>query len=184
MSEENKECPRPTDRPRKSRRQSVTGYLLILFAAAFVLLLLSYFMQQRSNEETIDGLKQSMSAIQSAQQVYEKNVALTEQVANLNLSLSQLSTQMKAAQTENAQLAQQIAQLQQEIDDLTRATQALDWFWQINEAYVRGRDTLARELIETMGSDLPQYLPKESITDNYRFSPYDRYKEIYDALYE
>ena len=28
-----------------------------------------------------------------------------------------------------------------------------------------------------------EYLPKESVTDNGRFSPYDRYQEIYEALY-
>ena len=59
----------------------------------------------------------------------------------------------------------------------------MDWFWQINEAYVRGRYTQARTLIEDMGEELPEYLPKESITDNDRFSPYDRYQEIYEALY-
>jgi len=183
LSEEHKEFSPPAPRPRKSRKQAVTNYLLIMFIAAFVLLLLSFFMQQRSSEETIDGLKRSMSSMQSAQQVYEKNLSLTQKIADLNLSISQLSTQIKSMQTENTALTQQLAQLQQELDELTRATQALDWFWQINEAYVRNRHTLARELIETMGSELAQYLPKESITNNYRFSPYDRYLEIYDALY-
>ena len=33
------------------------------------------------------------------------------------------------------------------------------------------------------GSALKEYLPTESTTDNDRFSPADRYQEIYDALY-
>ena len=74
-------------------------------------------------------------------------------------------------------------ELEQENEELTKSAEALDWFWQINEAYVRGRYTQARTLIEDMGEELPEYLPKESITDNDRFSPYDRYQEIYEALY-
>ena len=56
------------------------------------------------------------------------------------------------------------------------------WFWQINEAYVRGRYTQARELIAGMGTELASCLPKESVTDTDRFSPYDRYQEICAAL--
>ena len=69
------------------------------------------------------------------------------------------------------------------MEDLTKGSQAMDWFWQINEAYARGRYSQARSLIQEMGEELPNYLPKESVTDNGRYSPYDRYQEIYNALY-
>ena len=60
----------------------------------------------------------------------------------------------------------------------------MDWFWQIDEAYVRGRWSLCRQLIESLNeAGLVQWLPTESTTDNERFSPYDRYQEIYEALY-
>jgi hypothetical protein len=45
------------DRVRPRPKVSVLGYITILFAAAFALLLLSYFMQQRNNEEVISGLR-------------------------------------------------------------------------------------------------------------------------------
>lgn len=163
-------------RAKPNGTRSVLIYLVILFAAAIILLLLAYFMQQRTNEQAIDGLKQSMSSMQSAQDIYEENIALREQ-------LEQLEEQVQAQQNENNGLERGNALLQGENDALKRSTQALDWFWQINEAYVRGRSTLARQLIEQMGPELPQYLPTESITNNDRFSPYDRYQEIYDALY-
>ena len=147
MSSEKHDLQRQADRTKPGSQRSVLVYLVILFAAAFVLLLLSYFMQQRSNEETIDGLKQSVSAIQSAQDAFEENASLKEQ-------LEELESQVQAQQNELSQ-----------------------------QAYVRGRTALARQLIEQMGSELPQYLPTESITNNERFSPYDRYQEIYDALY-
>ena len=41
------------------------GYLLVLFAAAFLLLLLAYFQQQRINADTSNALQQSVSAVQS-----------------------------------------------------------------------------------------------------------------------
>ena len=69
------------------------------------------------------------------------------------------------------------------MEDLTKSSQAMDWFWQINEAYACGRYSQARSLIQEMGEELPNYLPKESVTDNGRYSPYDRYQEIYNALY-
>lgn len=176
MSDEKHSLQRQADRAKPGSKRSVLMYLVILFAAAFILLLLSYFMQQRSNEETIDGLKQSVSAIQSAQEAYEENAALKEQ-------LEELEDQVQAQQSKLNQLELQAQSLQQQAESLEQTAQAMDWFWQINEAYVRGRYTLARQLIEQMGSELPQYLPMQSMTNNERFSPYDRYQEIYDALY-
>ena len=61
---------------------------------------------------------------------------------------------------------------------------AMDLFWQIDEAYVLGRYSLCRTLIQALEEGgLSSYLPQESITDNGRFSPADRYQEIRDALY-
>ena len=72
---------------------------------------------------------------------------------------------------------------------LERTKEAMDYFWQIDEAYVRGRYSLCRDLIavleDTSSGEAPlkSYLPQESYTDNGRFSPADRYQEIWDALY-
>lgn len=175
MNEEKRSSQRQADRSKINRSRSVLVYLVILFAAAVILLLLAYLMQQRSSEQTIDGLKQSISSMQSAQDIYDENIALREQ-------LEQLEEQAEADQSELDRLRLQVQSLQQQADSLERTAQAMDWFWQINEAYVRGRTTLARQLIEQMGDELPQYLPMESVTNNDRFSPYDRYQEICDAL--
>ena len=53
----------------------------------------------------------------------------------------------------------------------------------MNEAYVRGKYSLCRDLMEEMElRNLVSYLPTESVTNNQRFSPYDRYQEIYEAV--
>jgi len=181
VSEGKQNFQRQADRARAGSKRSVMTYMTIMFVAAFVLLLLAYFMQHRSNEEAIDGLKNSVTAMQTAQQVYEENSVLKEQV-------NQLEDQIQAMENQIAGLERSTALLQGERDSLLytheSTIQAMDWFWQINEAYVRGRTTLARELIESINqAGLTQYLPTESITDNGRFSPYERYLEIYDALY-
>lgn len=176
MSEEKHSLQRQADRTKPTGSRSVLVYLIILFIAAIILLLLAFFMQQRNNEQTINGLKQSVSTMQSVQDLYDENAALKEQ-------LEQLEEEAQAQQSELDQLNLQNRSLQQQAESLESTAQAMDWFWQINEAYVRGRYALARELIEQMGAELPQYLPMVSITNNERFSPYDRYQEIYDALY-
>ena len=163
------------EKPNKSN--PVDFYLMILFAAAFVLLLMSLMMQRRANQEAIDNLQQtSNSATESLQNTIAQNEALKEQVAALEAAQS-------VDQSTIASQEDQINDLQDQVDELTQASTALDWFWQINEAYVRGRYSLARSLIEEMGQELPESLPRESATDNDRFSPYDRYQEIYEALY-
>ncbi len=179
MSEENLQ--RKADRVKLGTRRSVFSYMIILFLAAFILLLFAYLMQQRSNEQAIDGLKDSISSMQNAQEVYEENSTLKQQLSDLQQQTDDL---IQAQKNQIDGLERSNALLINERDMLKKATQAMDWFWQINEAYVRGRITLAKELITNMKyAGLVEFLPRESITNNERFSPYDRYQEIYNALY-
>lgn len=195
MSEEQKnpssqENPSPaqenkTDKPltpgqQKRRQKSVFQYIAILFGAAFVLLLFTFVMERRQyqmlqeqNEAQIDDLQQSVNAVQSLNSLYEENAAMKEKTQEL--------------EEENQDLQEQVDQLEQQVSDLSvqaeKTSQAMDWFWQIDEAYVRGKYTLCRELMDSLEeAGLKEALPRESVTDNGRFSPYDRYQEIYDAL--
>lgn len=171
-------------RQQRKRQRSVVFYIGILFAAAFLLLAMSFAMERRQNAEDMDdlnqsltGLKDSVSAMQSVQNLYEENTALLERVAELEEDLAR-------AEEQRNYLADKVESQEAEKDVLQKSVQALDWFWQINEAYVRGRYTTARNLIAQLEeSGLVENLPRVSITENGRFSPYDRYQEIYDALY-
>lgn len=165
----------------RRRQKSVFQYIAILFGAAFVLLLFTFLMERRQyqllqeqNAAQIDDLQQSVTAVQSLNSLYEENAALKEQNQDLENKNQTLEEQLTG-------LEEQVAQLTEQAE---KSSQALDWFWQIDEAYVRGKYTLCRQLIESLEeAGLKEWLPKESITDNGRFSPYDRYQEIYDALY-
>ena len=165
----------------KRRQRSVFQYITILFAAAFVLLLFTFIMERRQNEllqqenqEQIDNLQQSVTAVQSLDNLYKENEALRDRVDELE---QQLQTAVQDLQSEKTTLLQQL-------EGKEKALQAMDWFWQIDEAYVKGRYSLCRSLIQNLQSaGLVEYLPKESTTENDRFSPYDRYQEIYEILY-
>ncbi|MCC2258503.1 hypothetical protein AAAT94_14395 [Intestinimonas aquisgranensis] len=166
------------ERPPRNKQQSVLIYLVILFAAAFLLMALSYFMQRRTSDATIEGLRgQSVSAMQSVEDIQEENETLKQQVADLEEQLEEAQRELDG--------------MQDTLDTLTvreeKLIQAMDLFWQIDEAYVRGRYSLCRTLIAqmedtTQGSALKESLPTETTTDTDRFSPADRYQEIYDAV--
>ena len=69
--------------------------------------------------------------------------------------------------------------------ELVSTTIRKSLIWQIDEAYVKGKWSLCRKLIQTMPEGLADYLPQESVTDNGRFSPADRYAEIrHNVLHE
>ena len=170
----------PTPGQQKGRQRSVFQYIAILFAAAFLLLLFTFVMEKRQyemlqqeNQQQIDNLQQSVNAVQSLQNLYDQNAALKEQVNSLEEQVELLEQEKKQA---NAALRQQSQKMEATVA-------ALDWFWQIDEAYVRGRTSLCRSLIQNLeAAGLESSLPTQSTTANDRFSPYDRYLEIKEAL--
>ena len=184
--------PEPEKKPEhshKHRQKSVFQYITILFAAAFVLLLYTFMMerrqndilQQQSNDKLNQLQQQSISAVQSLDNLYKENKELKQSVDYLQEQVAQLE-QEKLKLDQDLAAAQDTNQWQQ------RSAQALDWFWQVDEAYVRGKYSLCRTLMRHLedtgdGDPLKNYLPQESATKNGRFSPYHRYEEIYHALH-
>ena len=171
-SKDRKNSPGHIKRQQRHSRRSVLQYLAILFAAAFLLLLLTYVMQQRIEraQDQIDDLQASSdSALQTLENIIAERDKLKEENQTLNEELEQAW--------------QDVQESQSQIDSQERALQAMDWFWQIDEAYVRSRWALCRQLIDSLEqAGLVEYLPKESYTDNDRFSPYDRFQEIKEAV--
>lgn len=180
------ETPESNGHARK-RQRSVIFYISILFVAAFLLLSMSLVQERRQHSENLEnledlnqsitGLKDSVSAMQSVQHLYEQNAALNEQ-------LDELQKQLEDAKNEAAQQEKTIAELSATLE---RTEKAMDYFWQIDEAFVRNRWYNARQLIAVMedttnGYALKDYLPAESTTNNGRFSPAGRYAEIFDRV--
>lgn len=166
----------PGRRAQRSRQSSVFRYIAVLFCAAFVLLLFTFMMERRQyqqlQEENKDNKQQSVSATQTLNGILEENKQLKEQLAASEAQSKTLGDQLAAARDQQTAAEEQLRAAE-------KTAPAMDWFWQINEAFVRGRYAKCRELIASLEADgLENYLPKESATDNDRFSPYDRYMEI------
>lgn len=183
-SEQSTPAKRQRTSPKQRRQQSAMRYITILFAAAFVLMLFTYLMERRQNEvlmqenqEQIEDLQQSVSAVQSLKNLYAENDALKEQLAQLEEKNSRL-------ETEKNTLSGHVTNVELNLANAKKGLQAMDWFWQIDEAYAKGKYALCRSLIESLDTaELTGYLPTESITDNGRFSPADRLAEIRDKVY-
>lgn len=176
-----KRAPRGPDARRRRgqqsrRRNSVFQYIAIMFIAAFALLLITFLMERRQSQQQIDDLKQSASAYQTLQGLMDENDRLKEDADRLSGQIQALESQLASAQ---AQQSESETQLQEQ----EKTVQAMHWFWQINDAFVRGRTALCRQLITSMEeAGLQNRLPKENITGTDRFSPYDRYQEIRERV--
>lgn len=155
----------------KSTRPHLAFYMIVLFAMAFLLLVVSYFMQQRqSDQQVIDGLQQNMSAMQTAQNVIERNQALMEENKALREQLSQLEDQ-----------AQSLAAQQKEQE---KVTLALDWLWRIEREYFQRRYSSARSMIQEFeASGIHAFLPAEPLTDQDYRTPLEQYQAIRDLLF-
>lgn len=168
--------PQPDVRRRRSqqhrRRNSVFQYIAVMFMAAFALLLITFLMERRQSQQQIDDLRQSASAYQTLQGLMDENGQLKEDAGRLSGQIQALESQLASAQTQRTELETQLQERE-------KTEQAMHWFWQINDAYVRGRTALCRQLITSLeDAALQDCLPKENITGTDRFSPYDRYLEI------
>ena len=167
------------------KKVSVMGYLTILFAAAFLLLLLSYFMQQRANEQAISGLQAtSNNAFDSINNLIAEKDRLTGEVEDLEGQVADLQKQLDEAQSQlsGAQSDADAAQTAQ--DSAEKALEAMDWFWRIQRQFSRGYYTDAANMMaEFEAAGLPQYLPHEALTGREGDpSPAQQYQEIKEAL--
>lgn len=163
------------DRVKPHMRVSVLGYITILFAAAFLLLLLSYFMQQRSNEQVISGLKESVTAMQSLDNLQAEKEALQAQVADLEGRNKVLE----------GTIQEQSGTLSTMTDSLSRKekeAQAVDWLRQIQTLYATKYYKSARTLIaQFQAAGLDTFLPTESAVAD-KPSPAADYAAILKAL--
>ncbi|MEG2421327.1 MAG: hypothetical protein RSB55_07230 [Oscillospiraceae bacterium] len=108
-------------RPRPGKGHSVVLYLAILFAAAFVLLLMSYFMQQRTNDAAISGLQQSISSMQSMENMIDDNSKLQERVAALDEKNDALMAEKSKLELELVQTKAELAAARRLLDEVSVA---------------------------------------------------------------
>lgn len=138
---------------------SIVTYIAVLFAVAFGLLLLSYFMQQRNSDQVIQGLQSSVGAVEELQ---NKNTDLYRQVSWLNTTLKE---QQESGKT------------------LAKQQEALGLFWQIERLYLLNEyDTCGEAVAQMEEADLSQFLPKENAHAFVSLSPAQEYAKIKKAV--
>ncbi len=115
----------PGAKPKKST--PVFVYLLVLFAAAFLMLLLAYFIQERNAEAQIGDLRDSLEAFQSIstltaenQELRERLDELAEDYQALSDALEQTGAELNAARTERSEADERLSEMQRLIDRLAQ----------------------------------------------------------------
>ncbi len=109
------------------RATPVFVYLVILFAAAFLMLLLAYFIQERNAEAQIGDLRDSLEAFQSISALTAENQELRDQLDELEEdyralsdALEQTGAERDQARTARSEAEEQLAGMQRLIDRLAQ----------------------------------------------------------------
>lgn len=161
------------ERPSK-HTPSVVLYLMILFAAAFLLLLMSFLMQNRSNREAMDHLEEtSNSAMESLENRLRENEELKAQVAQLEEENDKLTQQVQQADD----------QARQEQEELTAVLQALSDLNTLRGLYNQGRYSDARDFLAGLDTQADGSYVTETWLERYRTDYADPEDlEVYDPL--
>ena len=150
-------------------KKPVVVYIMILFIAAFLLMAWSFASHQRSNTEALGKLQSSMGAMQEVQ-------GLQDQVIALQKELAEAKEAADGFQDANETSRNQAAHLE---EVLTRTQEAMEWFWQLNEAYLKedpeGCRAILAEMERNTESPLSGYLTELAA---------QRYQEIKGAVAE
>lgn len=166
------------DRPRKKQPDTRRGssrpvilYVTILFAAAFILMLVSFFMQQRSHTAIIEKNNVSITELQ------QNNQELQLQVGDLQEQLDKAKAQLEEIQKGNSTESNQgdTATLQKQRD-------AMDYLRELQRRYTAKDFASVRSLLaEFQQKGLANYLPKTTEIQNV-MSPAEKYQEIVNAV--
>lgn len=99
----------PPIKPKSGK--SVAIYLVILFAAAFALLLMAYFMQQRSSNEVIGNLQNSVNQFQTVDELRQETQRLQQEIQRLQEENEALANQQKDKLVEYEALMEELLRL-------------------------------------------------------------------------
>lgn len=156
----------PEKKQENGHSASVFTYLAILFAVAFLLLLLAYFIQQRNNSVAMEGLRDSISSFESLDALLDENRSLREE----NELLEQ---QLETLQGEHAQLQADKDDL--EIEYELEHEYAVSWetVWELETLFRQARYEECVQQLQNMYYSTFYRMPQ---------SAQERVQEIQDTL--
>lgn len=153
--------------PKKRNSRPVVTYILILFTAAFFLLTFSLLANQRSNDQTLDELRQSISSLEEGQTAQSHALTLQEELDILQDDQYTLLDEIEALEAENTAISD-------EYDALTAQYNCLELLFQLEMQFQAQAYTDCLSIMQAMTDDnLVELLPT---TGNP--SPAQRYETI------
>lgn len=181
MSEEN--IPQEPEHPPKAVNQTspnkpVITYIMILFIVAFLLMALSFLMHQRSNTEALGELQNSVSAIQEVQATQEENIALQEQLREIQQELDSVTADYES----------RIQQLMDDAQENRLELNAMTNLYLLQQCYSSEEYESCLKLIQYMEKHQQiEALPTENDGDGTLFppsctDPYSRFQELKEAV--
>ncbi len=148
-------------------KKPVVVYIMVLFIAAFLLMAWSFASHQRSNTEAIGQLQSSVGAMQEVQELQDQVIALQKELAEVKEAAG-------AFQDANETARNQASHMEVLLE---RTQEAMEWFWQLNEAFLsedfQRCETILAEMEANAASPMTDYLTPLAA---------ERYQEIKAAV--
>ena len=157
----------PSAGAEKKSKKPVIVYIMILFIVAFLLMAMSFFMHQRSNNEVLGELQDSVNAMQAVQSTQEKVIALQEELAQ--------------AQDHIDDLESELADNREEAEEANAVTRALLELYTLQQQYATQDYEGCKATMDRMeAAGLVELLPAEPV--NEATAPSVRYQQLKEAV--
>ncbi|MFI3253111.1 MAG: hypothetical protein R3Y63_02050 [Eubacteriales bacterium] len=129
------------------KKTAVTNYISIMFAAAFFLMMMTYLMEQREVADSLQGIRSSVSSMQSMDQLYQEKLELMEEIQDLLTQVHDLEADQSSDQQERKELEESIAVLAENLVQSEEKYTALLGLWMLEQ------DPENTELLESINSE-------------------------------
>lgn len=150
--------PQESSITRPEGKKPVIIYILILFIVAFLLMALSLLVHQRDNTEALGQLRDSVTAMQTAQNTREELIAVQKELVETQKSMEALERELHDLRTE--------------LDQSEKTNQAYASLLCLQQLYDSGDYEACRAKIEQMESNgYGALLPVSAGDDRYPDSP-------------
>lgn len=152
------------------RQRSALIYLVILFAAAFVLLLFAYLMQQRNSAEilgNLSDLRNSMGNIQSIDQLVEENQTLREEKEDLERRIAELEKRVSDLEGDLAVSQSMEKHWQGRKDTAEGIAESFAQLNRLHALYDQGRIEECRHALEYLDHNRSEYMGEQESVEYY-----------------
>lgn len=159
----------PVEENTPKEKKPVVLYIMILFIAAFLLMAWSFASHQRSNTEALGRLQSSVGVMQEVQELQDQVIALQKELAEAKEAADTFQDANETSRNQASHLEWLLEQTQE----------AMEWFWQLNEAHLKGDPDACRTILAAMEQN-----PESPLSDCLTELAAKRYQEIKAAVEE